>query len=463
MPVKPSQASGALLPGTPTAGVLCHYTLATPNDFTSGHLTDRVELTGDTLSGLLATVHALVPSNKVASCPPPMIVDVLTFDYPGAPAISLQVSCAMVWQDDSVHAMLADPFASKLQALLAPASTQSASPVVSPSPARSTALSTEPASPDALAIAPDGTLYIADELLNVLFARSPSGAFRIAAGTGISGYSGDGGPATSAELNSPSGMVVEPDGTLLIADTANNRVRAVSPDGVIATVAGNGQGGANDVLARALQATLDQPRDVNLDGHGNVLIATGTHILRMNASGALTVVAGGTPGGVIGIGGPASAGSADFPDGVAVGGNGGTYISGFATKALLYVTPGGTLSLIGSGLDFYARGFGGLRTASDGSVVGINSQQVLRYHGTTPSLVYDFGATPFFGDVHGFIPNGLAVSASGDIYVDTDGNSGWADRPAIVRIDVHGQPTIIWEGPPTTGEPYSSQSPAPSR
>ena len=74
--------------------------------------------------------------------------------------------------------------------------------------------------------------------------------------------------------------------------------------------------------------------------------------------------------------------------------------------------------------------------------------------------MYDLGVTQFTGDVHGFIPNGLAVSSSGDIYVDTDRNNGYADRPAIVRIDVHGQPTIIWEGPATD---YPSESPAPSR
>ncbi len=84
-----------------------------------------------------------------------------------------------------------------------------------------------PKRPEALALAPGGDLYIADDIRNQVLERLPDGRFRVVAGNGTTGYSGDGGPATEAEIDDPGGMAVSSDGTLYFADSGNDRVRAV--------------------------------------------------------------------------------------------------------------------------------------------------------------------------------------------------------------------------------------------
>ena len=97
-----------------------------------------------------------------------------------------------------------------------------------------------PRQPGPLALGANGDLYVADDALNDILARLPDGRFKVVAGTGKPGFSGDGGPATQAELDRPLGMAVAPDGTLYFADAGNSRVRAILPDGTITTIAGNG-------------------------------------------------------------------------------------------------------------------------------------------------------------------------------------------------------------------------------
>src|SRR5262249_8225165 len=97
--------------------------------------------------------------------------------------------------------------------------------------------------PSGLAVGPAGQLYLADDGLNEILQALPGGRFAVIAGTGTAGFSGDGGPAASAVLNDPGGMTVARSGTLYFADTGNNRIRAVSPSGIITTIAGTGRPG----------------------------------------------------------------------------------------------------------------------------------------------------------------------------------------------------------------------------
>jgi hypothetical protein len=309
-------------------------------------------------------------------------------------------------------------------------------------------LSAEPHSPDELALAPNGTLYIADGVENVIYARTAAGAFSVVAGTGVAGFTGDGGPATAAALNDPSGMLVEPDGTLLFADGMNHRLRAVAPDGRISTVAGNGQFAKVTRPGLATTQPVADPKDVAVDPHGGYYVAAASQLLHLSANGQLTVVAGNNAlDGVVGIGGPALSASMDGPGSIAVDGLGGIYVAGQNTKTLLYITPNGSLTDVSD--DFYVRGWGGLRPAPDGSVIGINSLQIVRYHGTTPTTIYDFNSTTVAG-LEYMLLNGLAVSTSGDIYVSSDGNSGYNGTPTLVRIDDAGKIAILWTGKPTS-------------
>ena len=123
-----------------------------------------------------------------------------------------------------------------------------------------------------------GNLYIADSGNNSIRKVAPNGTITTVAGNGTQGYSGDGGPATSAELNYPYGVAVDAAGNLYIADTSNYRVRKVTPDGTITTVAGNGTEGYSGDGGPATSAGLGMPQGVAVDAAGNLYIADWTTI-----------------------------------------------------------------------------------------------------------------------------------------------------------------------------------------
>jgi len=155
------------------------------------------------------------------------------------------------------------------------------------------------------------------------------GTITTVAGNGTAGYSGDGGPATSAELNGPQGLAVDGAGNLFIVDTGNNRVRKVDAAGTIITVAGNGTQGYSGDGGPAASAELNQPAGVAVDNTGNLFISdTGNSRLRMvNPAGTITTVAGNGNRGYSGDGGPATS-AALIPVGVAVDGAGNLFIAG---------------------------------------------------------------------------------------------------------------------------------------
>ncbi|MCA9537396.1 MAG: hypothetical protein KC620_00830 [Myxococcales bacterium] len=134
--------------------------------------------------------------------------------------------------------------------------------------------------PVATAFAPDGSLYIADQANQRIRALRPDGTVDTVVGIGEQGYSGDEGPAIEARLNLPVSQSAPPagrietsaDGTLYIADTLNHVIRKVTPDGMISTIAGTGTAG-NGSGDNPLAAALDTPSDVAVDANGNVFIA----------------------------------------------------------------------------------------------------------------------------------------------------------------------------------------------
>jgi sugar lactone lactonase YvrE len=184
-------------------------------------------------------------------------------------------------------------------------------------------------------------LFIADPS-NTLFAIaevSPAGSIRTIAGgaCGIypcSGFLGDGGPATSAELSGAQGVAVDAAGNIFIADSQDHRIRKVTPDGIITTVAGNsplpGPGGFSGDGGPAVNAQLYYPIDVAVDGAGNLYIADyeNHRIRRVSPDGIISTIAGnGTPG-YSGDGGPATSASLTWPSALAVDGAGNIYVVG---------------------------------------------------------------------------------------------------------------------------------------
>lgn len=135
------------------------------------------------------------------------------------------------------------------------------------------AQSPEVARPAGLALGGQGNLYIADSGSNRIREVGLDGAVRTVAGAGTAGFSGDGGQAAQAQLNAPTGVAVDAAGTLLIADTGNNRVRRVSSDGIITTVVGSGAKGFSGDGGLPIRAQLSGPTGVAIGPDGSLYIA----------------------------------------------------------------------------------------------------------------------------------------------------------------------------------------------
>ncbi|KAA1245335.1 T9SS type A sorting domain-containing protein [Aquimarina sp. RZ0] len=152
-------------------------------------------------------------------------------------------------------------------------------------------------SPQYVAVDVNGNVYISDWLNNrIRKVDATTGIITTIAGTGDSGFSGDGGPATSAELRSPSGIAVDTSGNIFFADRGNNRIRRIDASGVITTVAGSDRFGDFDGDGGlAINAKLDSPNGIITDAVGNIFIAdrTNQRIRRVNSSdGLINTIAG---------------------------------------------------------------------------------------------------------------------------------------------------------------------------
>jgi NHL repeat len=172
------------------------------------------------------------------------------------------------------------------------------------------------------------------------------------AGDGTAGYSGDGGPAVNAEINIPSGIGVDLTGNLYIGDSADNRVRkVVQPtilnQDVISTFAGNGTGGYSGDGGPATSAELKAPTGVAVDSSGDVFIAdTGNNVIReVSPSGSITTFAGnGKCTSSLGNAGKAVSASLCAPTGVATDGRGDVFISDTGHNEVRQVTPSGIIN-----------------------------------------------------------------------------------------------------------------------
>lgn len=327
-------------------------------------------------------------------------------------------------------------------------------------PVRTTTSSTTGAGPASitpkrlgpLAVGPNGDLYVADSSRDQILERHPDGTFTVAVGKGTEGFSGDGGPAVDAELNAPSAMFFSAGGTLYVADKGNGRIRAVSAQGVISTVAGDGGASAwvsNGTLAKSAALGSVAAAIVGPDGALYIADDTSSQVLRLSGAGTLTTVAGiSTAAGVDGIGGPATAASADGPDGLAFDSTGDLYIAGSNTKTLLMVTPGGTMTLPLGTTGFYPRGDGGLVESPTGNVIGMNELAIDRLSPRGAQTIVSFASPSLFHGIHGFSPNGIAMGRDGTIYADTFYGNGYTDKSALVAISPNGQSSrILWEPP----------------
>ncbi|MBA3470511.1 MAG: PKD domain-containing protein [Herpetosiphonaceae bacterium] len=219
--------------------------------------------------------------------------------------------------------------------------------------------------PYSIAVGPDGSIYIADYNSHRIRRIAPDGIITTVAGT-TGGYSGDGGLATTAQLYSPSGIAVGPDGSVYVADYSNQRIRRIAPDGIITTVAGTASAGYLGDGGLATAARLYYPSGVAVGADGSLFIAdtSNRRIRKVAPNGIISTIAGTGTSGYTGDGGPATSARLANPIDVVTGPDGSLYLTDSSYGVIRRVSPSGAISTVaGSGTNGYA-GDGGSATAA---------------------------------------------------------------------------------------------------
>jgi trimeric autotransporter adhesin len=232
-----------------------------------------------------------------------------------------------------------------------------------------TATSAQLNGPAGIAVDASGNVYIADRFNNRIRKVTTGGTILTVAGNGTAGTAGDGGQATSASLNAPQGIAVDALSNLYIADTANHLVRKVTAAGVISTIAGTmiggtGQPGFSGDGGTATSAQLNTPTGVSVDTSGNVYIADqGNNRVRKISGTTITTFAGNGVLGFSGDGGAATSANLHGPTSVAVDGSGNVYIADTFNNEIRKVS-GGTISTFAGTLAASYSGDGGAATSA---------------------------------------------------------------------------------------------------
>jgi sugar lactone lactonase YvrE len=212
--------------------------------------------------------------------------------------------------------------------------------------------------PRGIAVDSSGNLYILDTGNHRIRKVAANGIITSVAGTGVAGFSGDGGPATAAQLNTPIGITVDSSGNLYIADFINNRIRKVATDGIMTTVAGTGAAGFSGDGGSATGAQLNRPLGIAVDSAGNIYFgdSVNNRVRKIDTKGIITTVAGTGVAGFLGDGGLATAAQLDIPAGVALDLSGNLYIADsnnshirkVDTQGIITIAAGPGVSMTGS-------------------------------------------------------------------------------------------------------------------
>jgi RHS repeat-associated protein len=329
--------------------------------------------------------------------------------------------------------------------------------------------------PADVAIGPDGALYVADQGNNRI-RRIAGGTITTIAGTGAGGYEGDGGPARQARLDEPTDVAADTSGAVLLIDRANQAVRRVGPDGVITTLAGTGVPGFSGDGGVATKAKLRNPRDLVVTGDGSVLIADSGNqrVRRIGPDGVIATVAGNGETTFGGDGGKATAAHLDTPSAVAPTPDGGLLIADSGHWRLRKVASDGTMTTIAGNGEQGTRGDGGpagqsrlqfpsaIVLGADGTIY-FSDETAGRVRSVAPSLpALQLGETTIASDdgrsVYVFDPNGRhlrTVDALTKATVLTFGYDAAGRLTSITDGDGH-TTTIARDG---TGTPSSITAP----
>jgi NHL repeat len=216
-------------------------------------------------------------------------------------------------------------------------------------------------SPSSVAVDGFGNFYISDQGDNRIRKVDTNGIITTLAGTNSTGFSGDGGLAANAKLSSPTGVAVDGSGNLFIADWHNNRIRKISTNGFITTVAGTNAAGFTGDGGLAVNAKLSTSSTAEaVDGFGNLFIADSgnNRIRKVDTNGIITTFAGTNSAGFSGDGGAATNASLNHPQGVAADAYGDVFISDSSNNRIRMVDASGNITTVA--------GTGGTGYAGDG-------------------------------------------------------------------------------------------------
>jgi sugar lactone lactonase YvrE len=302
-------------------------------------------------------------------------------------------------------------------------------------------------SPDDVALDASGNLFIPDEGNSRIRKVSTNGIITTVAGNGTAAYSGDGGAATNAELCYAEGVAVNAFGCLFIADSGNNRIRKVDTNGVITTVAGNGAWGYSGDGGAATNARLDTPYGVEVDASGNLFIAdyANSRVRKVGTNGIITTVAGNGTNGYSGDGGAATNAELHYPYAVAVDASGNLFIADYFNDRIRRVGTNGIITTVaGNGTAGYS-GDGGAATnaelnypsgvaldASSNLFIADSDNNVVRRVSTNGIIttVAGNGTYGFYSGDGGpatnaslWVPSGVALDAFGNLFIADAGNN----------------------------------------
>jgi cysteine-rich repeat protein len=315
------------------------------------------------------------------------------------------------------------------------------------------------AEPSAIASDGLGRLYVADTGGHRIRRIDLDGSIMTVAGTGTAGFSGDGGPATNAQLAAPSGIAVDGLGRIFLADTENQRIRWIDVDGTIRTIAGTGIAGYDGDGSGAIFRQLASPRGIAVDGFGSVFVADSENhrIRRIDVDGTIATIAGTGAAGFDGDGKAATTTELAIPFGVALDGVGRVVIADTGNHRIRRIELDGTMTTIaGTGIDGFG-GDGGPATSAELSapvavaVAGtsliiadaFNARIRAIASGGTITTLAGVGSTGFSGDggaataAELALPLGVASDDLGVIHVAD------ASNHRIRRIDLAGTITTV--------------------
>ncbi len=323
--------------------------------------------------------------------------------------------------------------------------------------------STEFTTVEGLAIDAHDNLFVTEYFGNQVLRIAADGSVTTVAGTGVAGFSGDGGRATEAQLRGPTGIAVASDGTLYIGDSLNNRVRRVTPDGMISTIAGTGVRGFSGDGGPAVAASLNIPAQVVADGGGNLYVADffSGHVRKVSAAGIITTVAGNgdiaqtdIPFPPVGDGGPAIQATLRDVTAVVADPAGNLVVADFLGNRVRKIAPDGTISSLGAidgpvGLALDGQGAIYVSTG-DSRVRKIDSNGTISLFagtGTGTGLIRSQGDGGPATSATLNEPKQIAVDAAGNLYIADTSNA------RLRRVDTKGIIQTV-SGPGQQGVDY---------